>query len=565
MGVQPPLKELKGSLRTMGLGGFNMTKNCMVSIITIFLNPGEFFSEAIESIFAQTYRNWELLLVDDGSTDGSTEIALRYSKGYPDNVRYLQHENHQNRGMSASRNLGINSATGRYIAFLDADDVWVPHKLEEQVAILNSRPDAAMVYGTIQWWYSWTGEPEDAHRDFIPELNVRPNTLVQPPGLLTSLLKREGVTVTNGLVRREIINSVGGYEDGFRGMYEDQVFCAKICLKAPVFISSRCWYRWRKHANSACAVAVSTGEYDIARLNFLKWLKEYLSQQRIKHDEIREALHEEMCKFRNPGRGKRFTDAVRRVADLKEGVKSLARRTLPRPVYRWVQERRHGKHYLPKVGEVNFGNLRRVTPISRIFGFDRGLPVDRYYIEGFLAGKAADVRGRVLEVADDSYTRRFGGVRVTKADVLHISEDNPLATIVADLSRADHIPSEMFDCIILTQTLNFVYDLRASVSTLHRILKPGGVLLGTFPGISQTCRYEWGGSCWALTSLSAGRLFEEVFSPEDISIETYGNVLVATAFLHGLVTKDLRKEELDYNDSDYEVIIAVRAIKRQIA
>jgi glycosyltransferase involved in cell wall biosynthesis len=536
----------------------------MVSIIIIFLNPGEFFSEAIQSIFAQTYGNWELLLVDDGSTDGSTEIALRYCKEYPDKVLYLQHENHQNRGMSASRNLGINYATGEFIAFLDADDVWVPHKLEEQVAILNSHLDVAMVYGPIQWWYSWTGKPEDAHRDFIPELNVQPNSLIQPPELLISLLRRESATVTNGLLRREVIKSVGGYEESFRGMYEDQVFYAKICLKAPMFISSRCWYRWRKHLNSACAVAVSTGKYDIARLNFLNWLEQYLSQQGIKHEEIRRTLEEEKWNCGNPAHAKGVTNALR-FADMKKSVKSLVRRTLPRPVYRWVQERRHGERYLPKVGEVNFGNLRRVTPISRVFGFDRGLPVDRYYIQEFLASKATDVRGRVLEVGDDSYTRRFGGVRVTKADVLHISQGNPQATIVADLSHADHIPSDIFDCIILTQTLQFIYDVRAGVSTLRRILKRGGVLLATFPGISQTCQYDWGGSCWALTSLSARRLFEEVFSPDEISIETYGNVLVATAFLHGLATQEFRKEELDYTDSDYEVIIAVRAVKAQLA
>jgi SAM-dependent methyltransferase len=149
--------------------------------------------------------------------------------------------------------------------------------------------------------------------------------------------------------------------------------------------------------------------------------------------------------------------------------------------------------------------------------------------------------------------------------VLHISQGNPQATIVADLSHADHIPSDIFDCIILTQTLQFIYDVRAGVSTLRRILKRGGVLLATFPGISQTCQYDWGGSCWALTSLSARRLFEEVFSPDEISIETYGNVLVATAFLHGLATQEFRKEELDYTDSDYEVIIAVRAVKAQLA
>jgi SAM-dependent methyltransferase len=214
------------------------------------------------------------------------------------------------------------------------------------------------------------------------------------------------------------------------------------------------------------------------------------------------------------------------------------------------------------VGAVDFGSLRRVTPISRVFGFDRGQPIDRYYVEGFLARNSSDVRGRVLEVGDDTYTRRFGGSRVTKADVLYVSEGNPQATIVADLSRADHIPSGMFDCIILTQTLHLVYDVRAAISTLSRILRPGGVLLATFPGISQIDHYDWGGSWyWAFTALSARRLFEEVFSAPDLKIETHGNVLAAVAFLQGLATEELRKEELDYNDADYEVTITVRAVK----
>jgi glycosyltransferase involved in cell wall biosynthesis len=539
-----------------------MSNTSMVSIITIFLNAGEFLAEAIDSVFAQTHSNWELLLVDDGSTDDSAEIALRYSRDYPDRVRYLQHDNHQNRGMSASRNLGVVSARGEFIAFLDADDVWLPRKLEEQVAILSSQPDAAMVYGAIEWWYSWTGKPEDAHRDFIPELNVEPNRLVQPPGLLAPLLKNESVTATNGLLRREIIESVGGYEESFRGMYEDQVFYTKICLKAPVFVADNCWYRWRKHPASACAVAVSTGEYESARLRFLKWLRKYLSQQGIKDGELHKTVNREMLKCRNPSLFNLLRDTHYRMLDMKESLKSLVRRTLPRPVYRWIRARRHGENYRPAVGEISFGSLRRVTPISRVFGFDRGLPVDRYYIEGFLARNASDIKGRVLEVGDDSYTRRFGGECVTKADVLYVSEGNPQATIVADLSSADHIPSDLFDCIILTQTLHLVYDVRAAVATLRRILKPGGVLLATFPGISQIDHYDWGGSWyWAFTALSARRLFEEAFSAADLKIETHGNVLAAIAFLQGLAAEELRKEELDYADADYEVTIAVRAVK----
>jgi SAM-dependent methyltransferase len=385
---------------------------------------------------------------------------------------------------------------------------------------------------------------------------------MKPPELLIPLLRHESVTATNGLMRRGVVESLGGYEEGFRGMYEDQVFYTKMCLNAPVFVASKCWYRWRKHPRSACAVAVSAGKYESSRLVFLKWLRDYLSQQGIDNGEIRNALHEEILKCRNPALFNLQRHTRLRMEDMKERLKSLVRQTLPRPVYRWLRVRRHGENYRPTVGEVSFGSLRRMTPISRIFGFDRGQPIDRYYIEGFLARNAVDVGGRVLEVGDDTYTRRFGGDRVTGADVLYVSDGNPRATIIADLSCADHIPSEIFDCIILTQTLHLVYDVRAAVATLRRILKPGGVLLATFPGISQIDHYDWGGSWyWAFTALSARRLFEETFSASELKVETHGNVLTAIAFLQGLATEELRKEELDYNDADYQVTIAVRAVK----
>jgi SAM-dependent methyltransferase len=216
------------------------------------------------------------------------------------------------------------------------------------------------------------------------------------------------------------------------------------------------------------------------------------------------------------------------------------------------------------VGSVKFGRLRRVRPISDQFGFDRGLPIDRYYIENFLARNAGDIRGRVLEIGDASYTRRFGGERVSVSDVLHVREGNPEATIVADLSRGDNIASDSFDCIILTQTLHLLYEVRSAIRTIHRILKPGGVLLATFPGISQISRDEWRKSWyWAFTSLSARRLFEEAFPADDVEVEAHGNVLAAISFLHGLATEELRKRELDTRDPAYEVLITLRAVKSQ--
>jgi len=255
------------------------TDKPLVSVIIIFLNEERFIREAIESVFAQTYENWELLLVDDGSTDASTKIARRYAEQYPERVRYLEHDGHQNRGMSASRNLGIRHAKGKYIGFLDADDFWLPEKLAEQTTILSLYPDAAMVCGPVEWWYSWTGDPDDKARNHVVAPAVQIDTLVQPPKLVTSILKTETVTTTSSLLRRDAIETVGGFEDSFYGLYEDQVFCAKLSTQLPVFVAGKCWYRWRKHPDSSCAVAVQTGNYRDARLTFLQWLKKYLAEQ----------------------------------------------------------------------------------------------------------------------------------------------------------------------------------------------------------------------------------------------------------------------------------------------
>jgi SAM-dependent methyltransferase len=215
-----------------------------------------------------------------------------------------------------------------------------------------------------------------------------------------------------------------------------------------------------------------------------------------------------------------------------------------------------------QAGEVAFGSFRRVTPISHDFGHERGRPIDRYYIEGFLRRCEQDVRGRVLEVGERAYTRRFGGDRVTASDVLHVVEGDPEATIIADLTSAAHIPSDAFDCIILTQTLQLIYDLRAAVATLHRILKPGGVLLATFPGISQTYDTEWGFTwCWSLTEVSTRRLFGEAFGPANITVESFGNVLAAVCFLHGLSVAEVTPAELDYHEPGYAVTVALRAQK----
>ena len=220
------------------------------------------------------------------------------------------------------------------------------------------------------------------------------------------------------------------------------------------------------------------------------------------------------------------------------------------------------------------GLLRRSTPFTRDFGMSRGDPIDRAYIEDFLSRHAGvpgyaqgAIRGRVLEVGEASYAQRFGDpAAIEQLDVLDVSAHNPEATVIADLADGTGLPSDAFDCIICTQTLLLIYDVRRAVGNLHRMLAPGGSLLVTLPGISQICRPDmdvWGDH-WRFTTASARRLFEEWFDPAEITVESYGNVLAASAFLYGLAAQDLGRTELEVHDPAYQVIVSVKASKSEI-
>ncbi len=274
----------------------------LVSIITPFLNTDKFFEECIESVLKQTYNNWELVLVDDGSSDNSTKIAKHYADKYPEKIYYREHQNHQNCGASASRNLGIQTSQGEYIAFLDSDDIYLPSKLEDQVMLLNSYPQAGMLYAATEYWYSWTGLPEDAEKDSIwRSFGFLPDTTIEPPKLLTMFLQDGGTVPCMGsvLVRREAINSVGGWENSFKHIYTDQVFHAKICLNWTVYISNGCWDKYRQHPDSSCNIVKRTNTGYIAKYNYLVWLEKYLIKQGgFKNFELRNAFKKAMWPYK---------------------------------------------------------------------------------------------------------------------------------------------------------------------------------------------------------------------------------------------------------------------------
>ena len=277
-----------------------------VSVVLIFLNEERFLEEAVRSVCAQTLADWELILVDDGSTDRSTQIA-RELAARDARIRYVDHPGHENKGASASRNLGVANTTAPYIAFIDGDDVWVPTKLAEQVDLLERMPDVAMIGGASRYWYSW--DPAATQPDETVLTGGIADRRIDPPEAALTIFPLVGVDTFGGpgvdlLVRRSVFDAVGGFEDRFRIMYDDASFLIKVFLRYPIYISSRAWILYRQHENSSDA-GMTEFAYLRVRGVFLDWLKDdvmQLGDPRVSAALRRARRQNGYKKFRRPAR-----------------------------------------------------------------------------------------------------------------------------------------------------------------------------------------------------------------------------------------------------------------------
>ncbi|MDH4074310.1 MAG: glycosyltransferase family 2 protein, partial [Acidimicrobiia bacterium] len=259
------------------------------SVVLIFRDEERFLPEAVASVEAQTGVSWELLLVDDGSADASSAWARAraaattadgetgWADGYP-RITYLEHPGHANRGMSASRNLGIGHAAGRWVTFLDADDTWLPGKLAAQVATLAETPEVDVLVSPALWWHRWEPGGSGRRADWVQHLEVERSErgVVPPPALLERFLHDEWASICDLVISADALRRVGGYEEAFRGMYEDQVFHAKVFSQLPAVVTNRWWYRYRQHDSACTTLAHRLGGHRRARLRFLAWLDRYL-------------------------------------------------------------------------------------------------------------------------------------------------------------------------------------------------------------------------------------------------------------------------------------------------
>ncbi|HZO59720.1 MAG TPA: glycosyltransferase [Solirubrobacterales bacterium] len=528
----------------------------LVSVVIPCYNHAHYLDEAIRSVLAQTHPRLEVVVVDDGSSDNTSEVVARYP-----GVEYTYQEN---AGLAAARNTGIRRSTGDYVVFLDADDRLLPHAVEANLRCFSENPESGFVFGTSTTIASdgaslpWTTKPRDDEDRY--------RALLEPEYI--------GMHATV-MYQRSVLKRLGGFDTSFKAC-EDYDMFLRIAREFPISSHQEPVAEYRMHGSNMSGASDLMLRSVHAALRpqkpYVRKNKQYREAYRAGRRAWGKLYGEQLVAQIRTGISRhRWKESARGIGVLlrhyPRGILSLAAvrhrfagslfgRSPRSEMEEWPPRKRRPYH-------VRFGSLRRTTPISDIFGFDRGRPIDRHYIESFLGRCAADVHGHVLEFGDDEYTRRFGGSRVARSDVLAVEDTNPDANIIGDLANADHIPSNTYDCIICTQTLQLVYDVRAGIRTLHRVLKPNGVLLATVPGITPIRPEEGWDWYWSFTPLVVKRLLEEVFPAENMVVQGRGNVLSAVAFLEGLAVEELRPAELEHTDPAYPVTVEIRAVKER--
>jgi SAM-dependent methyltransferase len=544
----------------------------LVSIVIPCYNHARYLDAAIGSALAQTHASVEVIVVDDGSTDDSAAVAERHA-----GVRLVRQ---RNRGLGAARNTGLRESRGAFLTFLDADDRLLPGAIAAGLHALAADDAAAFAFGRYR-------VVDDAGR--VLDVPVTPPVADDP---YEAMLRQSFISMhATVLFRRAAVEAIGGYDESLDAC-EDFELYLRLTRRFPVRQHAAIVADYRHHESNKSRDKRRIIE---AALTVLGREWPHVRADPVRRAAFEAGMHFWVTSYANDtvwpaaaGAWRRGGPGARRgartllgaapqwlLARARERWRRRARGVLDKLMV--VIRRRPSVPYLghsrpeviaratePRllslpVGFVRLGDLRHVQPIDRHFGFSRGWPIDRHYIDAFLAAHANDIRGRVLEIKDSSYTHRLGGQRVIQADVLDIDADNPLATYVADLTDGAGVPDDAFDCVVLTQTLHIIYDVRAALRTVHRVLKPGGVVLATVPGITKVdSGSPW---FWSFTPASARRMFEEVFPAASVEVRDFGNVLAAIGFLEGLAESELLPEELDAHDREYPVCIAIRAVK----
>ena len=494
-----------------------------VAVVIPCFNLGRTLLDAVESVQAQTRPASELVVVDDGSTDLYTRQAL--AEVHATGVAVIHTSNH---GVATARSTGVDATASAYVLLLDADDMLVPAAIERLAGVLDARSEVGFVTCGIEAF----GEAEYIWHP--------------PPCAWPGALTRGGPHVST-MMRRTVWTGVGGFRPDLPG-YEDTDFWLEALrrgFRGEVLQEVLLRYRVRSRSRYEKALDPDTHRQTMASIYGRHWpppagitpvdvlldkeafLEEQRAHQRglvLKRSELQHQL-----------------DATRReIASARAELASRGRAT------------------------IDWGDLRRAEPVSANWGLERGTPVDRIYIERFLDEHRDDIQGRVLEVKDAGYTKRFGEGRVTTRDVLDIDAKNPEATLIVDLAVPEEMPADRYDCIVLTQTTHIIYDSQRVVESAYRALRPGGVLLCTLPCVSRVSTEgtdHGAGDYWRFTAAGARHLFSAVFPLDHLEVRSRGNLMACAAFLLGLAAHEVPDPGLQRDDPWHPLVCVVRATK----
>jgi glycosyltransferase involved in cell wall biosynthesis/SAM-dependent methyltransferase len=516
-----------------------------IAVVIPTFNHAAFLADAIQSARDQSRPPDEIIVVDDGSEDDPALVVRQFP-----NVRFIRRDNG---GLSAARNTGLAATDADKVVFLDADDLLHRVAIEAALQAFERTPRAVFVYG--------------AHRRVDSVGNVlvphRYAAIGTQPYLDFLRCNMIGMHATVVYDRRQLAAS-GGFDESLRRCEDYDVYL-RLAQAGEVASHDTVVADYRWHGSNMSSDSSDMLDW-VLKVHAKQWRK--ASERPDTHAAWKHGRkiwkdHYAEETLNNLG-GKRPAELLFGVAAALKASPVFTTRQAARKVASGLLRRAKAfsSNWPPAVGKVDFGDFGGTDPVSRDFGFDRGTPIDRYYIEKFLAEQANLVRGRVLEVGDASYSKRFGGNAVTQQDVLHVTAGAKGATIIGDLVDPRVLPEAAFDCMVLTQTLHLIYDMHVALRHIHRALRPGGVVLLTVPGITPLDRGEWSETwSWSLTPYSARRLFAECFAPHETLVSAYGNVFAATAFLQGVALEEVDTSKLDELDSAYPVIVAVRARK----
>jgi glycosyltransferase involved in cell wall biosynthesis len=514
-----------------------------VAIVIPTFNRAMYLRDALRSVFAQTYPVDEIIVVDDGSSDETPSVVAEFT-----GVIFL-HQN--NRGPSEARNVGIRAAKSAYVLCLDSDDVLVPDGIENSLACLAENPGVAFVYG--------------GHRRVDAALRPIDHPYFTPMSgnAYHDLLQNNSVYMLGTvLFDRAKLLEVGGFDPRIRRC-EDYDLFLRLARKFPVASDPAVVAHYRIHGDSLSArsdemliAALAAQDRNRPDDGDIEGLRAY---RRGKKMLVRTFAVGAWRAKPSAAHARKWEErlGMARIAPFSTVAAAAwqsARRHLPRPL---VDRLKAMLRRQVPLGTVDMGDLRRTRPISRCAGYDRGTPVDRYYLEKFLARWSRDITGRVLEVGDDGYTRRFGS-NVSTTDILHVTPDRKDATIVGDLGKPGTLPPSTFDCMLIIHTLQFVYDLPLALREIRQALRPDGVALLAIPGVAWVDRSEFT-QLWSFTVPVAVRLFTDAFGAENVEVEAFGNVYAVTCFLYGLALEEIERDWLDKFDPTYPLVITVRA------